>query len=259
MAFFMDRDPRKPNRYLVTPENGTPFYAQLERADEPVFTGTPLNAATFNAMVRSVTAVNLLDNSDFRYPVNQRGGTTYHGSVYTIDRWRTGGKLSLTVEDGFINISCASDAENRNGLAQDLAPEKTPAPGTMVTVVYQDAVGDIWSDHGVMPETGYIKLFGSSGVGVNLYSAESGARISFMVPPGGHADLTQIALYEGAYLPDMLPQYRRKDYAVELMECMRYYQIRSTNDVAAADLRPAMRAVPTITKVNGGYAYSADL
>lgn len=42
-----DRVPKYPGRVYVTPENGgAPYYATIERADEPVETGTPLNKAT---------------------------------------------------------------------------------------------------------------------------------------------------------------------------------------------------------------------
>ena len=47
---FVDRESAYPNRYRVIPETGSPYYIVLERADEPVTPGTPLNAETFNAM-----------------------------------------------------------------------------------------------------------------------------------------------------------------------------------------------------------------
>ena len=47
---FVDRVSTYPNRYLVTPENGTPYYVVLERADEPTTVGTALNAATLNKL-----------------------------------------------------------------------------------------------------------------------------------------------------------------------------------------------------------------
>ena len=55
---FVDRKPTRPNRYKVTPENGgTPYYVTLERADEPTVEGTPLNAASLNALLpKPVTA-----------------------------------------------------------------------------------------------------------------------------------------------------------------------------------------------------------
>lgn len=48
---FKDRVSTYPNRYLVTLENGTNYYATLERADEPTNPGTPLNASTLNQLV----------------------------------------------------------------------------------------------------------------------------------------------------------------------------------------------------------------
>ena len=51
MAVFVDRKAAKPNRYKVTLESGETFYAVLERADEPIVEGTPLNAETLNDML----------------------------------------------------------------------------------------------------------------------------------------------------------------------------------------------------------------
>ena len=48
--------------------------------------------------------------------------------------------------------------------------------------------------------------------------------------------------------------------ATELAKCQRYYQIHSSGDITAVDLRPSMRANPTATQLsNGNFAYSADL
>ena len=47
---FVDRVPSKLGRVKITPENGgTPYYAVVERADEPATAGTPLSAANLNA------------------------------------------------------------------------------------------------------------------------------------------------------------------------------------------------------------------
>ena len=48
---FEDRSSIYPHRYLLTNVNGEKSYITLERADEPVVEGTPLNAETFNALV----------------------------------------------------------------------------------------------------------------------------------------------------------------------------------------------------------------
>lgn len=51
---FEDRQSTYPNRCLVTPQNGNPYYAVIERADEPVVVGTPLNADTFNGLAAEI-------------------------------------------------------------------------------------------------------------------------------------------------------------------------------------------------------------
>ena len=48
---FIDRTSAYPNRYLMTDENGNASYVVLERADEPITPGTPLNAETFNSLL----------------------------------------------------------------------------------------------------------------------------------------------------------------------------------------------------------------
>ena len=260
---FEDRQSRYPGRYLVSPENGDPFYVVLERADAPRKTGTPLNAATFNALINELQDVagarNLLDNSNFANPVNQRGGELYHGRTYTIDRWFAAGQIDVVVEDGYIELACSSTASERNGFSQSFGPEKIPEPGTVLTLACEDLDGNIIVGSAEMPESGSVAIGGTTGIGFRLYSAEEGARVSFMIPPDTATGLRWMAVYEGAFTADSLPKYRPKDYSAELMECMRYYQVRSTGNVAAVDLRPTMRAVPTITQVEGGYAYSAEL
>lgn len=55
MSFvFTDRESTYPNRYLVTKDDGSTEYVVLERADEPVVVGTPLNAETFNALTEAL-------------------------------------------------------------------------------------------------------------------------------------------------------------------------------------------------------------
>lgn len=56
---FKDRVPQKPGRVKITPENGTPFYAIMERADEPIEAGTPLRAGNFNEMIAMIQSIAL--------------------------------------------------------------------------------------------------------------------------------------------------------------------------------------------------------
>ena len=56
---FKDRVPQKPGRVKITPEDGSIFYATLERADDPIQEGTPLNARNFNEMVAMIQSIAL--------------------------------------------------------------------------------------------------------------------------------------------------------------------------------------------------------
>lgn len=57
---FEDRASKYPNRVLITPESGAaPFYATVQRADEPIREGTPLNAVVFNEMIAMIQSVAL--------------------------------------------------------------------------------------------------------------------------------------------------------------------------------------------------------
>lgn len=57
---FEDRVSTHPNRYKMTDENDNVSMVYLERADEPVVPGTPLNAETFNSLY--------LYSEDLAYP-----------------------------------------------------------------------------------------------------------------------------------------------------------------------------------------------
>ena len=64
---FKDRVPSKPGRVKITPENGgTPYYAVIERADEPTVAGTPLSAANLNAAQESISYTNTSSASSYR-------------------------------------------------------------------------------------------------------------------------------------------------------------------------------------------------
>lgn len=77
MSFvFTDRESAYPNRYLLTRENGASEHIILERADEPVVVGTPLNAETFNALREDL----LLNNGNY-YDVDLTNAVTVQCNV----------------------------------------------------------------------------------------------------------------------------------------------------------------------------------
>ena len=49
----------------------------------------------------------LLNNGDFRKPINQRGQKEYNiasDAIYSVDRWKIGPDCKLTIEDGYVKL-----------------------------------------------------------------------------------------------------------------------------------------------------------
>lgn len=74
---WVDRVPTRANRVRIIPEDGSaPYYAVMERADEPSVVGTPVNAANLNAMQ---DAVGLTENKTI-YVATTGSNSTGDGS-----------------------------------------------------------------------------------------------------------------------------------------------------------------------------------
>ena len=206
---------------------------------------------------------NLLDNSNFANPINQRGAASYTGTVYTIDRWRSrAAGFTIVVGNSKISATLAdSHTADYAALMQYVPREKIKA-GEKYTLACCTDSGKIYCF--VVTAQSETAAGTLNPVGDNAYLelAFDGTnyRFNMNVIRGRTISLLWAALYEGEYTLETLPKYQSKGYGVELLECQRYYQIRSTNNIAAVDMRPTMRlSSPTITSVTGGYAYSADL
>lgn len=216
-------------------------------------------------------AHNLLDNSNFTNPVNQRGEAVYDSAGYTIDRWFCPSAMApeVSTADDAITISAAGFA---GAFSQNVGKR---LDGKTVTFAVCWGDGAISVASGTIPEDDVTDL--KSVKSVSVYDPDSTAvtamfkiilykteeqlpQVRISVQKGYTVSFKWAALYEGEYTAEGLPRYVPKGYGAELMECMRYYQIRSTNDVAAVDMRPLMVSdAPEITEVTNGYAYSADL
>lgn len=112
---FVDRESAYPNRYLMTPVNGTASYVVLERADEPVTPGTALNAETFNGLISTINAM----DTEARAYTTERTTKLYasaNGSAsslsipqytitpLTLDTWKAKSDDSFTFSDGGIKV-----------------------------------------------------------------------------------------------------------------------------------------------------------
>lgn len=189
-------------------------------------------------------ADNLLDNSDFRIVINQRGKASYTGSGYTIDRWRTwNSAYSVQVSTGWIAVTGAIQQNVENADANEI-----------YTLAACDTSGTvhILSGRPAASPTGD-KIF--LNVGSNGYVG-AGLKDGMWL---------WAALYKGEYTADNLPGYIRKGRGAELAECQRYfwlcdntyftegagYAFDASTFRAAIVLPQEMRAAPVMTAENG--------
>ena len=179
---------------------------------------------------------NLLDNSDFTNPVNQRGARSYSGSVYSIDRWKLWTtETTLTINDGYI-----TNAERE--MVQLLESVDTSKTYTLAGCTYDGVIHILQGKFdGNNYVDDYLRFVGDYCVGLKPNS------------------WVWAALYEGAYTADTLPPYVPKGYAAELAQCKRYYNIIPYDmddyyvnaNTAYPSMYPVffpeMRIVPTVT------------
>lgn len=210
----------------------------------------PSHYATVSQMTKAAPR-NLLDNSDFTNPVNQRGLTSYTDIGYTIDRWRTySSGETVTVQNGYI-----SKTGNLLQYVSGLDPNKIYT----AAVCLNDGTIDVFSR---------VLSSGIGGWGSLLYAAytETTGLTSFRLTSNA-VDVKWVALYEGEYTAETLPEYQPKGYGVELAECQRYYRKISPDDytVHSGLIIPiehfGMRVIPTCTVINavtGGQGMVVD-
>ena len=152
-----------------------------------------------DSQVKKAAPRNLLDNSDFRNPVNQRGGNN-------LDRWI----LANSAFSGYTLLSFQSD-----GIAI------TNDAGADQVCLFQRFIdknfdGKTYTAY-VMTSDGLY-----SGYVETIKEDEGIRQCNFWIPTG--SKIIWAALYEGEYTAETLPKYQPKGYGAELAECRRYYK-----------------------------------
>ena len=159
---------------------------------------------------------NLLDNSDFRNPVNQRGATSYSGTTYTIDKWwmQTDTGTASIGNNGLTLATNDSTSYNIMQYVEKLDINK------VYTFVIKDTSENVYLIHSVPNERNEEKTsFGSMIVNTTNLNNDNKSVFSISLDPGTTITLIWAALYEGSYTVDTLPPYVSKGYAVELAAC----------------------------------------
>lgn len=203
-------------------DNGNGGYDVANDLTTPEPNVAVLDAYQGKVLLDMVAARNLLDNSDFTDPVNQRGGTS--GAVtawtYFIDRWQaTDAALTYSIGADGLHLT-AGEA----WMAQNVQSSEAKA-GRTYTFAVGLSDGTFTLCTGVLPagETSWTEFAGENDDNCYVRMAKiTGAVISCSFKPKKAVVATWAALYEGAYTADTLPPYVPKGYAAELAECMRY-------------------------------------
>ena len=194
---------------------------------------------------------NLLDNSDFRNPVNQRGITNVSTTGYCIDRWifSLSGSGALNVQDGLLAFNASDGSYCEILQIQENSSALSEKEMTFAVCIAPDNIMCLNFTYGtsarVLSADGNISLIHYDGDRLYIRIFSTG---------NNWIGVKWAALYEGTYTAETLPPYVPKGYAAELAECMRYYQkfqMLTGTDANAAQrvfviLPVAMRITPTI-------------
>lgn len=160
--------------------------------------------------VFSYSNPNLLINSNFMDPINQRGETTYSGNAYGIDRWKgatVGSSIGISGSGVFIT-----------GQITQYVEMKSSNIGRTMTMSSCDSNGNIKSITG--------ELDTSSVSGNNMSFVYNGSKYSIAASIGGGTRYRWVKLEFGSSPTLYVPRSR----AEEVMLCLRYYwRIQQTN------------------------------
>lgn len=230
-----------------------------------------------NQQVKKAAPRNLLDNSDFRNPVNQRGQTSYTAAGYTIDRWKKGYAEPIVsiVSDGLMLTNADT---TRRYIMQSIENFNTSKKHTAaVWLADGTTVCGSFQINAVAGESVDICQWDSNYSGIKIRYSDSinGIEVFLMIGTGETSTIKHVAIYEGEFTLETLPEYQPKGYAAELLECQRYYYkpgaatyygySGSDKSIYVAVQMPViMRIIPTVTiksidfRVNGAYSYFID-
>lgn len=221
---------------------------------------------------------NLLINSGFISPINQRGQTTYtvgDTNIYTIDRWLISNNSKLEIKSGFIRQSL-NLAQKIIAIQQNVEMPKDIVPDTMTLSVKMRAsvkskfqvydtnrYFDVGTDWDVIKVTftkaeiqtsenalkdGYFKVF----IGIKEYNNPN----TGYLPSGAYIDIQWAKLEVGSVATPYVP----RNPSIELEMCQRYFtkiigwqnsfNVRGDNNYTIVSIpNLKMRIAPSATNI----------
>lgn len=206
-----------------------------------------------NEQIKKAAPRNLLDNSDFRNPVNQRGHASGSAGAndYCIDRWELQYNTTITMMDGFIRLGGQYNfwqyipTTLKEGKKYTCAAKVKASSGTRLLYFY------VRDDNGNAISSANGKLLKEDWqICTMTFTAQTDIEKAMVEFHQSNdtietcTDIEWVALYEGEYTAETLPEYQPKGYGAELLECQRYLQRFRTVDLRKTycdDFRPTMR------------------
>lgn len=247
---------------LATPEQEDQA-ANKAYVDEQIAEAGTSGRSYTDQQVLQAAPVNLLDNSDFRNPVNQRGETSYQKSAnggYTIDRWAAyqydNVKMELTEEGLSLSSWIYQPIDEITAARYE---DKAVTVAAMVDGVIYCGSGTVLRNGS--KNTTVIRSFSKGRI---VLTQETNGQMYYALGLTRAAVVSWCALYPGAFTADNLPDYRPKGYGAELAECRRYYSgdllintCRTGGNYFALGFTHNMRQTPTLTLL-GLYPWGAE-
>ena len=187
-------------------------------------TPSMIDAASMEYAKKIGNPHNLLDNSDFRNPVNRKGQASYKGAGYGIDEWEcTSNNWMVSVEDGCIKVSDNPDSSSTSTsmLRQTLAVDASIRGKTVTLAAKLKGDGMVRLN---INNTGVGAYAGSDDWYIKTVTGTipSDADTFFVALQSRNMETYYcewVALYEGEYTAETLPEYQPKGYNVELLNC----------------------------------------
>lgn len=211
---------------------------------------------------------NLLRNPNFA--INQRGKISYLVTGYTADCWFSQSMFEVTPLETGIRIRCTEEITSNVFCLYQHVPITKSLKGSdftltanvastneyayMVIYAYNAANSVVKSSEKISLQTGI-----NSVTIRNLPETAAYIRVQFTINAGAQSnhslEIAWAKLEAGGCATSFIPP----EYSDELARCQRYYQTRTTGDVAAADMRPSMAVIKDIKhREDGLYEYIAE-
>jgi hypothetical protein len=190
---------------------------RTNKGDLPVDYNSLANLPELNTMFSNP---NLLINSDFRNPINQRGETTYQEAsdwTYCIDRWKYFNQMTVQVLDGVVKFE--SHGAGKSWFMQEFENE-LPIDNYTLSVKVSSVLGTcdmkFENSNGVQSET----VINRTGVITATFNGPVNAITFELDGVGSQLSIEWIKLEQGTIATTFVQRLREE----ELLICRRYYR-----------------------------------